>query len=63
MPLLLAAASDHTLTVAFVAMVVAFALGTYGHIIGSRAMILAAILAIALVCLYFVGSGEIQTFS
>ena len=62
MPLPLAAATNHTLLVAAIAIAAAFGLGTLGHIHGSRTMILAAILAIGAICLYFVASGEIQTF-
>ncbi len=63
MPFVLAAASDHTLDVSAVAVALAFALGSYGHVIRSRTLILTAIFAIAVICLYFVITGEAQTFS
>jgi MFS-type transporter involved in bile tolerance (Atg22 family) len=62
-PFVLAAATDHTLDVCAVAIAVAFAIGTYGHVIQSRTLILGAIFAIAAICLYFVITGEAQTFS
>ncbi|WP_249010239.1 hypothetical protein [Conexibacter sp. DBS9H8] len=62
MPLLLAAVSDHVLTLAAAAVALAFLAGSYGHVIGSRTLVLAAILTIAAICLFFVASGEIQTF-
>ena len=62
MPLLLAVASDHTLDLCAIAVALAFAAGIYGHIIRSSALVLVAIFAIAVICLYFVTTGEIQTF-
>jgi hypothetical protein len=61
-PLVLLAVSDHALTLAVVAVGVAFLAGGYGHVVGSRVLILAAILTIAAICLAFVAGGEIQTF-
>jgi hypothetical protein len=61
--LLLAAASDHTLNVCAIAVALAFAIGTYGHIQHSKTLILTAIFAIACICLYFVASGEVATFN
>ncbi len=63
MPFLLAVASDHTLDACAVAIALAFALGSYGHVIHSRTLVLAGIFAIGAICLYFVASGEIQTFN
>ena len=63
MPFVLAVASDHALDVCAVAILVAFAAGTYGHVIHSRTLILASIFAIGAICLYFVAAGEISTFS
>jgi hypothetical protein len=61
--LLLATASNHTLTVVTIAFAVSFGIGTYGHVIHSRTLILAGILAIACLCIYFVATGEVQTFN
>jgi predicted ABC-type exoprotein transport system permease subunit len=62
-PLVLAIASDHTLDVAALAIALGFALGTYGHVIHSRALVLAAIALIGVICLVFVITGEAQTFN
>ena len=59
----LADASDHTLDACAVVILLAFGAGTYGHVIHSRTLILAAIFAIGAICLYFVASGELQTFN
>jgi hypothetical protein len=52
---------DHTSLFA-AAMVLAFSLGVYGHVVRSRALIIAAIAAIAVISLYFVEVGEVATF-
>jgi hypothetical protein len=62
-PFVLAVASDHALDVCAVAILLAFGAGAYGHVIHSRTLILAAIFAIGAICLYFVATGEIQTFN
>lgn len=62
MPFLLATATDHTLNVAVLVILLAFGVGILGHIHGSRTLVLCGILAIAAICLYFVTSGEISTF-
>jgi hypothetical protein len=62
-PFVLAVATDHALDVCAVAILVAFAAGAYGHVIGSRTLVLAAILAIGAICFYFVAVGEISTFN
>jgi predicted ABC-type exoprotein transport system permease subunit len=61
LPLLLAAAADH-LNVFLIAIGLGFLVGVYGHIIHSRTLILTGIAVIAVISLYFVASGEIQTF-
>jgi hypothetical protein len=62
-PLYLAAATDHTLDVFAGAFALSFAVGVYGHIQHSKTLILTGIFAVAAICLYFVATGEIQTFS
>ena len=59
----LAAATDPTLDICAIAIALAFLIGIYGHIQQSRALILTAIFAIAVICLYFVATGEVQTFN
>jgi hypothetical protein len=43
-------------------MAIGFVVGVYGHIVRSRTLILAGIIVIALVSMYFLASGEVQTF-
>jgi hypothetical protein len=42
--------------------VAGFAIGAVGHMVGSRALVVVGIIVIASVSLYFVASGEVQTF-
>jgi hypothetical protein len=58
----LGAATAHLGLFAIV-IVVAFAVGVYGHIIHSRALIIVSIVVIAAVSLYFVEVGEVATFN
>jgi hypothetical protein len=62
MLLVLATATDHTLNVGALVIALAFGVGILGHIHHSRTLVLCGIFAIAAICLYFVGSGEISTF-
>ena len=62
MPFALAAISDHALDLCAVGVALAFIAGTYGHMVRSRATVLAAIVVIGVICLYVVATGEIQTF-
>lgn len=61
MPLPLADVSSH-MGLAAALLLIAFAVGVYGHITSSRTLILVGIVVIALITLWFVGAGEIQTF-
>jgi predicted ABC-type exoprotein transport system permease subunit len=61
LPLLLAAATDH-IGVFLVALLLGFGIGVYGHIVRQRWLVLTGILVIALISLYFVAAGEVQTF-
>ena len=47
----------------FVAVIaLGFAIGIYGHVIRSRTLILTGIIVIGAISLYFVATGEVQTF-
>jgi len=46
-----------------IAIVLAFAVGVYGHIVRSRPLILISIVVIAAISLYFVEVGEVATFN
>ena len=61
MPLLLAAVASH-IGLATALLLIAFAVGVYGHIVKSTTLILAGIVVIAIITIWFVGAGEIQTF-
>lgn len=61
MPFAAAAATTHLGLFAAV-LVAGFAIGALGHLTGSRILVVAGIVVIAFVSLYFVAAGEIQTF-
>ena len=61
MPLLLAAAAAHIGLLGAV-LIAGFLVGIYGHIARSRTLVLCGIVVIAVVSLYFVAAGEVQTF-
>lgn len=44
-------------------LLLAFALGVCGHIVGSRPLVLASIVVIGLVSLYFVAAGEVTSIN
>lgn len=43
-------------------LIIGFLVGIYGHMSRSRTLILCGIAVIAVVSLYFVAAGEVQTF-
>lgn len=57
----LAAAADH-LSTFLIALAIGFLVGVYGHIVRSRTLVLTGIFVVMAVSLYFVASGEVQTF-
>ena len=57
----LAAAAAHIGLLGAV-LIAGFLIGIYGHISRSRALVLCGIAVIAVVSLYFVATGEVQTF-
>ncbi len=62
MPLIPADATSHLSLFAGL-LVLAFATGVYGHIAGSRTLIILAIVVIGLISLYFVEVGEVASFN
>ena len=58
---MLAAITDHNIDLLVVLVGVGFCVGVWGHITGSRWVVLAGIAVVLSVSLYLVAAGEIQT--
>jgi hypothetical protein len=61
-PLPFADAASHPVLFG-VALLAGFVVGVYGHLTHSRPLILAGIVVIGLISLYFVAAGEVASFN